>query len=445
MSVNDFLFDLCWMSLLLLVSKVVRVKLKVLQSLYIPSALIAGFLGLLLGHQGLGWIPFSGAISSYSGILICVLFGSMFLGGNEKVSFKKMMGSVGDTFLVNGASEICQFGLFIFLGVTVLPLFFKNIHPAFGLMLPSGFVGGHGTAAAIGGVLAENGWDEAASIGQTFATIGLLGGIIGGVALINIAVRKNYTPQVKETSALPLDMQSGLIAEKDRVPFGSSTISAMSMDTLSWHFLLIMTAVGAGYAVAKGMKVLLPSISFPTYGLALLCSIALQQVLRLFKLDKYVDKKIVTHIGSSSTDYLVAFGVASINLTVVVKYAIPILITALLGFCFVIAWLWIVSPRFFRKNWFERGIYIYGMSTGVLATGVILLRIVDPEFKTGVLEDFGFAWIFLSIVDMLLVSVAPMLVISGIGSVAGLALIALAAVMLVVCKVLFKVKPSDNQ
>ena len=43
------------------------------------------------------------------------------------------------------------------------------------------------------------------------------------------------------------------------------------------------------------------------------------------------------------------------------------------------------------------------MSTGVLATGVILLRIADPKFESGVLEDFGFAWIFLSIIDMLLV------------------------------------------
>ena len=49
----------------------------------------------------------------------------------------------------------------------------------------------HGTAAAIGSVLAEAGWDEAISIGQTFATIGLLGGIIIGISLLNGIIFKN--------------------------------------------------------------------------------------------------------------------------------------------------------------------------------------------------------------------------------------------------------------
>lgn len=53
-----------------------------------------------------------------------------------------MFDSVGDSFLVNAAAEITQFGLFILLGIVVFPIFFKGINPAFGLMLPAGFVGG---------------------------------------------------------------------------------------------------------------------------------------------------------------------------------------------------------------------------------------------------------------------------------------------------------------
>ena len=54
----------------------------------------------------------------------------------------RMFDSVGDSFLVNAAAEITQFGLFILLGIVVFPIFFKGINPAFGLMLPAGFVGG---------------------------------------------------------------------------------------------------------------------------------------------------------------------------------------------------------------------------------------------------------------------------------------------------------------
>ena len=194
---TSLLYDIGCISVLMLIAKVIRSKVKLIRRLYIPSALIAGFLGLFLGKQFLNILPFSSEIGNYAGILIAFVFGSMFIGSKRKVSFKSMFNSVGDCFLVNGAAEIAQFALFTLIGVTVLPLLFPGINSAFGLMLPSGFVGGHGTAAAIGGVLAESGWADATSIGQTFATVGLLGGIIIGVIIINIGARKGKTAVIK--------------------------------------------------------------------------------------------------------------------------------------------------------------------------------------------------------------------------------------------------------
>lgn len=433
----SLLYDIAWMSGLLLIAKIIRSKVKFVQRLYVPSALIAGFLGLFLGNQFLNVIPFSTEISNYAGILIAFVFGSMFIGNKTKVSFKSMFQSVGDTFLVNAASEIAQFAIFILLGVTVIPIVFKGMNTAFGLMLPAGFVGGHGTAAAIGSVLVENGWKDATSIGQTFATVGLLGGILGGVAIINIGARKGKTAIIKSVEDLQEEMLTGLVHEDDRSIFGKNTVNAMSIDTLTWHFSLILVAVGMAYGVNTGLKIIMPSVSFPVYGLALVCSIILQGVLRIIKLDDYVDKNIITHIGSSATDYLVAFGVASINISVVIKYLVPIIVLSVIGFVFVVTWFWIVSPRFFRNYWFERGMYIFGLSTGVMATGVILLRVTDPEFKSGVLEDFGFAWIFLSFMDMFLVSFSPLFVINGTGVVYSCVLLGISVVCLAICKKAF--------
>lgn len=440
----SLLYDIAWMSALLLAAKVIRSRVRFVQRMYVPSALIAGFLGLFAGKQFLNLIPFSDEISNYAGILIAFVFGSMFIGNKTKLSFEKMFNTVGDTFLVNAASEIAQFGLFILLGATIIPRIFKGIDPAFGLMLPAGFMGGHGTAAAIGSVLVENGWQDAVSIGQTFATVGLLGGILGGVALINIGARRGKTALIQSVEDLQEEMLTGLVRENDRSPFGQNTVNAMSIDTLTWHFSLILVAVGMAYGLNTGLKWLMPSVSFPIYGLALICSIVLQLVLKLLGLDEYVDKKIITHIGSSATDYLVAFGVASINISVVVKYLVPIVVLAAVGFVFVICWFWWVSPRFFRTYWFERGIYIYGLSTGVMATAVILLRVTDPEFKSGVLEDFGFAWIFLSFMDMFLVSFSPIFVLHGKGAVYGAVLLFVALCCLTICKRIFWKKEKSN-
>ena len=436
----NIIYDICIMSALMLIAKIIRTKIKIIQKLYIPSALVAGFLGLLLGKQFLNVIPFSSEISEYAGILIAFVFGSMFIGSKTKVTFKSMFESVGDSFLVNAAAEILQFAIFILIGVAVLPIFFTGINKAFGLMLPAGFVGGHGTAAAIGSVLAENGWSDATSIGQTFGTIGLLGGIFGGVAVINIGARKGKTAIIKDVNELPEEMLTGLVKEEDQTEFGKNTVNAMSIDTLTWHFTLLMVAVGAAYLINNELKILIPSVSFPVYGIALICSVVLQGILKLLKLDGYVDKKIITHIGSSATDYLVAFGVASINISIVLKYLVPIVVMAAVGFLFVFTWFWVISPRFFRNYWFERGIYILGLSTGVMATGVILLRITDPEFKSGVLEDFGFAWIFLSFMDMVLVSFSPVLIMQGSGMIYSIVLMIIAASCLIICKKLFRKK-----
>lgn len=438
-------YDFCMMSALLFVAKIIRTRVKLLQKMYIPTALIAGFLGLFFGKHFLNILPFSTEVSNYPGILIAVLFATMFLGNKGKASFKSMMGNVGDTFLVNAAAEIAQFGLFIVLGALLFPHLFEEVNEQFALMLPAGFVGGHGTAAAIGSVLRENGWEEATSIGQTFATIGLLGGIVSGVVVINIAARRGWTKQIKSVRDLPEEMMSGLVPEEKRSSFGENTVNAMSLDSFSWHLSLVMVALGGAYLVSMGIKKVFPQLSIPLYGLALLCSIVVQWILKLFRMDRYVDKRIVTHIGSTATDYLVAFGVASIDVTVVMNHAVPIAFIALIGFAFVILWLLVISPRFFRNYWFERGIYIYGMSTGVLATGVILLRVTDPEFKTGVLEDFGFAWIFLSIMDMLLVTFSPLMVLNGTGLIYGICLTILAGICLILCRGLFKTQKIKNK
>lgn len=92
----SFLTDFCFMSLLLVIAQFMRAKIKFLQMFYIPASLVAGILGLLLGPQFLDLIPWSGQIGSYAYMLVCVLFGGLFLGKKEKTSLKKIFTQVGD-------------------------------------------------------------------------------------------------------------------------------------------------------------------------------------------------------------------------------------------------------------------------------------------------------------------------------------------------------------
>ena len=134
---------------------------------------------------------------------------------------------------------------------------------------------------------------------------------------------------------MPEEVRVGLVPEKDGTPMGENTVNPMSIDPLAWHVALVMVAVGGAYLINTGLKILFPQVSVPVYGIALLVGVALFALLKLIKLDRYVDQRVVSRIGSCATDYLVAFGVATININVVLQYWAIILVLCVLGFVLV--------------------------------------------------------------------------------------------------------------
>lgn len=433
-SATSMMQDFALISGLIFLSKILRLKCQWIQKLYMPTGLLAGLLALIGGQYFLNILPFSTSIGEYPSILIIALFSSILLGQAKNISIKKIMDQVGDTFLISFASDVIQYGVFMLLGLLILPSLFPGIHPGFGLMLPSGFMGGHGSAVAIGTVFADHGWEDATMIGQTFATIGMLTGIIGGVFLINLGVRKHQTSFIQNIDSLPQELRTGIIPEVSRTSFGSETINAMSMDTLSWHIALLCISIGGAYLINYIIGKIFPQISVPLFALGLVCSLAINFVLKLTHLDKTVDSKIITHLGSCASDYVVAFAIASINIKLIGQYWKPIVLIAIVGIVWLFAWQMIIPRKFFKTYWFEKGIYIYGFSSGVVATAVILLRICDPEFRSGILEEFGIALALLSFVDIFTITMAPLAILSGYGLIFAIGMVIAAIISLIVCK-----------
>lgn len=410
----DFVMDFALMSILLFIAQILRAKVRIIQKLYLPSSLIAGFLGLFLGNQFLDIIPFSGKISTYAYLLVVILFSTLAFGNNKSQSIKETMDKVGDTFALNLSAEVGAFAISLLIGTLVLGVVFPNLNEAFPLLQPAGFAGGHGYAAAIGGTVQEiTGWSEAIIIGQTFATVGLLCGVFGGLIMINYAARKGYTNYISEVSSLPKRMQTGLIPINERESMGNNTIHSMSMESLSWHVALILMATAGGYYGSNFINDIIPTVDIPMICVAMLAGVAIQKTLNLFKLGTYVDKRVVNSIGSSITDYLVAFGIASIKISVVKSYAGPLIIMGAIGILYALFFVFVIGKRMFRDNWFERSIFVYGWCTGVVAMGVTLLRIVDPKLESGTLEDYGVAYMFISICEIGIVSLVPIFVSKG--------------------------------
>lgn len=426
--------DFCIMSGLLIVAKLLRSKIRWFQNHYIPSSLIAGFIGLLLGPQLLGVIRWSSEAGSYPYLMTCILFAGIFLGKKENVNLKYIFGKVGDTFFVNTASEILCFGFALLLGGGLVMLLFPKVFPEIALLLPSGFAGGHGYAAAIGGALNQLlGREDAVYIGQTFATLGLLVGLLGGLVCINYAAKKGATRFVKQASLLPEECRTGLIPEEKRDTMGQATVHTMSMDPLAWHLALILAATGVGYLAEQLLGKYLPGLGFPLMCLTMLAGMLLQKILVKTHYAEYVDKKVVDRISGCLTDYLVAFGVATIKLSVVAEFWQPIVLLCLIGILWPVLIVFVVGRRLFHNFWFERSIFIFGYLTGIVAVGITLLRSVDPDMKSETLDDFGCAYTLQSIIEVFLVAMIPTVTVSFGCLPSGAVLTVIGVALLLIC------------
>lgn len=410
--------DFAIISILLVVAHLLRSRIRLLQHLLIPAPILAGFMGLAGGPQLLDLLPFTltaegkPAMDRYPYELIAILFATLFLGHQPKrPSLQTMLREVGDTWFYNLAVYIGQYGIALLFGLFVLPFIFPDLNPGFALMMPAGFAGGHGTATAISESLQAGGFEDALSLGLTFATIGLLTGIFGGLALINIATRLGWTHLVKSAQDLPESTRSGFLTTQEQSSMGTNTVSAMSLDPLTWHITLVMAAFGGAHAIDYLFRhVLDVKVILPLFAVSLLVSAVLQLVLEFCQVGKYVDRQIMTRIGSSVSDFLIAFGVAAIKLNVVVEYLGPLIVMSLFGFLYSVGMLWFLGRRLFHNFWFERSIFAYGWATGVVGIGVLLLRIVDPHLKSKTLQDYGLAFVSISPLEILLIVVVPPLV-----------------------------------
>lgn len=66
-----------------------------------------------------------------------------------------------------------------------------------------------------------------------------------------------------------------------------------------------------------------------------------------------------------------------------------------------------------EKSWFEKAAILFGQNTGSTASGLTLLKMVDPEMESTALEDFGIFQSTLGPVTAILMAVFPAVIVSS--------------------------------
>ena len=106
-----------------------------------------------------------------------------------------------------------------------------------------------------------------------------------------------------------------------------------------------------------------------------------------------IDPGIQRRITGWSVDFLIVSTVIAIKLTIVWQYILPISAISLVSGALTTLMVVYLGKRIWSYN-FERTIAIYGAVTGTVSSGLLLLRIADPDFETPVAVDIALMNVF---------------------------------------------------
>ncbi|MBN1520627.1 MAG: sodium:glutamate symporter [Spirochaetales bacterium] len=385
----------------LVLATFLRTRLRFLQRFMVPNALTAGFI-LLPVYNYL--MPALGYSTNRLGDLVYHLLSLSFIAMGLRSRPAKTPGDKSKSVWAMSTAIMSQYALQALLGLGLTLLIVKTLMPdlnlAFGLHLPLGYALGPGQAYAIGKGWESMGFEGGASAGLTMAALGFMWACVVGVILVNYGVRKGYLPHHSDDMMKDKAMMSGIVPRGNERPVGSrNTTDLEAIDPMTLHAALVALTYILSYVLLLGITWGLSFLGKAGTDLATnlwginfifsaLTAMLVRVVINAMKVDHVLDDDSMSRISGMAVDYMVAGALAAIELVFVGKYWLPILVVSTVGGVAVtltVPWL---CSRIFKDHRYERMIMIFGVSTGTLSTGLALLRILDPEFKTKVSSDY---------------------------------------------------------
>ena len=423
----------------MLLANIIRRKIAFFRRMLMPTAVIAGLLGLVVKEIILAITGFSIFSMDSLGALIYHLlpvgfialclrerdnYSREFDSGRikmERVAATKSGSLIIGYYLIQGLIGI---GITSLLGFTFMP----ELNKATGIMLALGYGQGPQQANATGiiwdaaGHMAPWGEFAARNYGLTIAAFGFLWASIPGIILVNWVAKKKGIARTRDEYQKTGELSSYSIEEPDEVPLSESIDK----------FTLQVCMVGGVYLVTIGIIVIIEILFrmsgvpflinlIPTFwGFAFMLAAAVALVVKtiLRRLvnakimhRKYPNKYMMNRISGVSFDLAITAALFMVSVTTLGSLWIPILLMTTLGGLGTALYLYILCPIIYKDYRDEAFLAFYGMSVGTIANGMILTREIDPEFQTPAGDDLvigSSAAIILGFPLLLLIAQAPM-------------------------------------
>ena len=384
---------------LLLMGFAVLSRLRWLRRLFVPASVVAGALGLVLlqATSQHGWSKtIAEQYRLWPGWLIAVVFAGMLLE-RPATPFRESLRRTAAEGIVVWIIVVGQLALGLLVTAFLLrPVF--GVPMAFGQLLEVGWAGGFGSATAWGGLFdARSSLPAARDLGVMFAATGLIYGVVSGLVLANIAIRRKWVAPPST---------AGATAEIKRVPIGFARTQSEHIDPLAFQCLVLAAALGAGVGLRSLCVIAATTLSehwsaaapllahvadLPMFLFTLIGGLLVRELMHAIGAGQLIDPPTLARLVGVAMEFLVVSALAGMRISSIVAFGMPSLVLMIVGAAWCVFTLLWVTPRLIPRHWFELGVINYEMATATTAQGMMLLRIVDPEFTSGAAEDYALA------------------------------------------------------
>lgn len=407
------------LALFLLIGVFLRAKVGFFQRFLIPGCLIGGAIAMVLRNSGI--IPMDTSLLEE---FVYQLFNVSFIALGLTPSPERKESEEGEKKRIKapvgmGLIEGVIFPLQIIVGGLLTMLFINlnfNLFNTFGFLSPLGFIEGPGQALSIGSTWETvAGFTSASTVGLTFATLGFVFAFFVGVPLVNWGIRNGLSAYAPKK--LPEAFRRGITSKDEEKEVGGRlTTHSANIDSLAFQAALIGSIFILTYGLVGFLSTVLPpGLSETLWGFFFFFGLAnallVRQLMGVIGIDYLLDRELQKRISGWAVDFLIVATVTAIQLAIVLKFIIPILTIALVTGGLTLLVVFYLGKRVWSNYNLERTAGIFGTVTGTVPTGLLLIRIADPDFRTPAAIDLGVMLIFAApfiVTSMILVN-APVL------------------------------------
>ena len=383
----------------MLLANLLRRQIRFLRRSLIPSAVLGGFIILLLNSL---YKRFFGHSMFSLSTLEALTYHGLGLGfvalawrHLDGVKGKKARRDVFNTSTVTVGGYLVQ--AIVGLLITLVLSYLLGSFAAGGLLLPMGYGQGPGQAFNWGNNYQNlYGFTHGSSFGLTVAAMGFVSACVGGVYYLNkMRLAGDHRAQLENAEEVE-DLSAEHITGNGEIPLSES------MDKLSvqfgYVFLTYLAAYGsmwllyrfvlepAGGFAMNTINPLLWGFNFlvGTAWAILFKSIGNKLRVKGIINRVYTNNFMLNRISGLMFDIMVVASIAAIDLSAFRhrELWLPLMLICIAGALITYWYVRWICKRLFPDYSDEMFLSMYGMLTGTASTGIILLREIDPLYRT---------------------------------------------------------------